>query len=214
MNDHTTHDSTPKLCECGCGQPAPIAKRTNRQWGHVKGQPVRFIVGHHNKMRQLRPLAERFWEKVDRRDKEECWEWTGGTDSHGYGTLQIGTHDKPFPGKAHRISYELHYGSIPDGMLVCHKCDNPPCVNPNHLFVGSYSDNIEDCYAKNRRDAPPGHGKIGEDHPSSHFSNEQVLRWREDFPKSGMTMTSFAELHGIPRNTMVSILKRQNYKHI
>lgn len=214
MSDHTTNEPTVKLCECGCGQPAPIAKQTNTLLGHIKGQPVRFVVGHHNKVRTLRSVADRFWEKVDKRGPDDCWPWTGAQDGHGYGQLQVGTHSNPYPEKAPRVSYVLHYGAIPDGALVCHTCDNRACVNPAHLWLGNYSDNILDCYEKERREPPPGHGKTGEDHPSASFTEDQVVAWRSEFPASGMTMTAFAQLHGIPRGTMVSILKRKNWKHI
>lgn len=214
MSDHTTNEPTVKLCECGCGQPAPIAKQTHTSLGHIKGQPIRFIVGHHNKVRALRSVADRFWEKVDKRGPDDCWPWTGAQDGHGYGTLQIGTQDKPYPEKAPRVSYVLHCGAIPDGALVCHRCDNPICVNPAHLWLGTHTDNITDCYAKERRDPPPGHGRTGENHPSARFTNQQIVVWRKEFAESEMTMSAFARLHKVPRNTMVSILKRENYKRI
>lgn len=96
-------------------------------------------------MRSL-PVEPRFWKRVDRRSDDECWPWTGSAMVKGYGVLsvegrQIGTH---------RISWELYNGPIPSGMLVCHHCDNPPCVNPAHLFLGTYSDNAKDKSVKGR----------------------------------------------------------------
>src|SRR4030043_140451 len=88
---------------------------------------------------------DRFWEKVNKTNS--CWLWTASGTAQGYGRFRIG-HKKQL---AHRISWEIHNGPIPIGMLVCHKCDNPPCVNPHHLFLGSISDNTKDMYLKKRR---------------------------------------------------------------
>ena len=95
-------------------------------------------------------FEEKFWAKVDK--SGDCWIWKGDTQGPGrYGrvTRYLGT--KRFREYAHRISYRLHYGSIKKGMLVCHKCDNPPCVNPDHLFLGTHRDNMLDMFGKKRR---------------------------------------------------------------
>lgn len=90
----------------------------------------------------------RFWAKVDRTD--DCWTWTAATTGSGYGRFG---HQNARGGwvAAHRFAYELANGPIPDGMFVCHKCDNPPCVNPSHLFLGTHQDNMRDMDAKGRR---------------------------------------------------------------
>jgi HNH endonuclease len=87
--------------------------------------------------------ADRFWKYVKK--ENNCWLWTGAT-AKGYGDLQVGDKRQ----RAHRISWMLHRGKIPKGMFVCHKCDNPPCVNPAHLFLGTNRDNILDCHLKGR----------------------------------------------------------------
>ena len=102
--------------------------------------------------RKVRPTEDRFWEKVNKDTVSGCWEWTSSGRGHrGYGAFF--TH---FPGEgrkchaAHRFSWSLSNGPIPAGLWVLHKCDNPPCVNPSHLFLGDRKDNMLDCAAKGR----------------------------------------------------------------
>lgn len=104
-----------------------------------------------------RPAEERFWEKVFPEPMSGCWLWDGHVNSRGYGLLPIGSRSDGSRSKvlAHRFSYVLHKGGIPDGLGVLHRCDNPYCVNPDHLFVGNQIVNMQDCKAKGRTAGPP-----------------------------------------------------------
>jgi hypothetical protein len=95
------------------------------------------------------PELQRFWNAVDRRADNECWEWTRARDENGYGRISIGGRQGGMV-LAHRHSYELANGPIPDGLDVLHSCDNPPCVNPGHLRAGTAKDNMEDVSIRER----------------------------------------------------------------
>ena len=95
------------------------------------------------------PLIDRFWRNIDKKSDNECWMWKAGVNSKGYGVLgEGGKGGKSL--SAHRFSYELHHGEIPSNNVVMHICDNPSCVNPNHLTIGTSKDNTQDAVIKNR----------------------------------------------------------------
>jgi hypothetical protein len=94
----------------------------------------------------MKSVEERFWSKVNIPSLYACWEWTASKQRRGYGRFKLNSK----PEKAHRIAWSLVNGKIPEGMCILHKCDNPPCVNPLHLFLGTHADNMKDMRQKNR----------------------------------------------------------------
>lgn len=100
-------------------------------------------------MRRQVPIELRFWSKVEVRGTAECWPWTAATDGHGYGAIAASGQRRTL--QAHRVAYALKNGPIPDGLKVLHRCDNPACCNPTHLWAGTQADNMRDMGAKGRR---------------------------------------------------------------
>lgn len=106
-----------------------------------------------NSFRQReKTFDEKFWEKANICESDECWEWTAARNKKGYGNFYMSVgNSKSMHVLAHRVAYMLANDvQIPEGMLVCHTCDNPPCVNPKHLFLGTDTDNMQDMMKKGR----------------------------------------------------------------
>jgi len=127
-------------------------------------------------------LADRFSGKFVRLRSGECWPWIASLNSHGYGYM---THDKRKV-LAHRASWTLHRGQIPDGIWVLHNCDTKNCVNPSHLFLGTAQDNSDDMNAKLRF-------PLGEEHWGSRLTEENVLELRARYAAGGITMQALAD---------------------
>lgn len=94
-------------------------------------------------------LVERLWAKVERDPGPGCWRWTGCVNEKGYGRMAAG--DDGRLEYVHRVSWELAFGPVADGLWVLHRCDNPPCIRPSHLFLGTNQDNVDDKFAKGRQ---------------------------------------------------------------
>jgi hypothetical protein len=153
--------------------------------------------------RQPKPLAERLMAKVTK-DRGGCWLWTGDRNSWGYGRIGEGGRGKRQKLiLVHRASYEVHVGPIPKGAHVLHRCDVPACVNPEHLFLGSLSDNVQDCLAKGRHVALKG-----ENNPRSKLTRETVAAIRT----SKLTVSELARQHGVSRRAISFALKSETWK--
>jgi hypothetical protein len=171
---------------------------------------------------------EEFWERVCRTE-EGCWEWQGDVNPHS----NRGTFD--LPGKkrcyAYRVVYALVHGLTPADKLVCHHCDNPRCVRPDHLFLGTQKDNAEDCCRKGRQAKGDRHGlKLhpervarGERHGSKHFQgsqhwfailNEDKVRAIHQERRQGKSYQEIATLYGVTKGTVAHIFQGRSWKHV
>lgn len=154
---------------------------------------------------------ERFWSKVNKNGPVhptlgQCWDWTAGKNRRGYGAFSYGFSRNR---AAHRYSWEIRFGSIPDGLFVCHHCDRPCCVNPSHLFLGTYQDNIDDCISKGRQNK-------GEKVHNAKLTSEQVIairkRYQRRSPVNGCT--AIAKELGVTIQAVHLAIKGKNWKHV
>ncbi len=151
---------------------------------------------------KLKRLRFYFEKKVIKKDG--CWDFKGAKIRGGYGTISVAGTNRA----AHRISWWLHNGEIPRGLLVLHKCDNPICTNPEHLFLGTQRDNIKDCEIKNRR-AP----QYGENNPLSILNKEQVIEIRR-LLENGAKNKEISERFKIATSTVSCIKHRRNWRNV
>lgn len=160
-----------------------------------------------------------FWANVQKTDR--CWLWIGGTDKGGYGKLMTAGRHR----RAHQVAWELAYGRpVPSGMAVCHNCpggDNPACVNPAHLFLGSIQDNNADKQAKGRQARGASHGSRTKPDQTPRGERNNHARLTADLVRSirerhanGETCTSLAHELGMGRAAISHIVHRRNWKHV
>ncbi len=170
--------------------------------------------------------AERFWAKVNK--TSHCWLWTSAVQS-GYGVFWLGDGKSV---KAHRFSYVLHFGEIPTGMMVCHRCDTPTCIKPDHLFIGTAADNMADRDSKHRQACGDRNGSRshpeqrprgaanwmhknkhllprGENHPMAKVSDETAAQIRQ-LHTSGIGYHLLSKQFGIPKTTIARIVRRKD----
>jgi len=156
----------------------------------------------------------RFWSKVDVRGGHACWPWKAYRDHRGYGKFGIPrwmAGDGPHILLAHRVAYALAYGEPPSDKMVCHRCDNPPCVRPDHLFLGVSADNVRDMWTKGRAFMPK---QVGERHHSAKLTEAQVLDLRRRYRAGGITIQQLATEHGVSMATIGHTLTGRVWKHL
>jgi len=143
-------------------------------------------------------MEERFLTFINKKENG-CWEWNRYLDKDGYG--QFKPNKKSNPKRAHRFSYELYVGKIPKGLFVCHKCDNPSCVNPEHLFIGTNKDNVRDMILKNRKPRV--------------VNKKQYFEIKKLHTKYKYSDTVLSKLFNVSRGTIYNVLKDiYNYRNL
>ena len=160
-------------------------------------------------------LPERFWDKVEK--TETCWNWTAAKFHDGYGMYQV----KGLAKRVHRFVYKELVGPIPEGLLVCHKCDNPACVNPDHLFLGTPAENSADMVRKQRQArgdrnglrANPKSVLRGQDSPAAKLTDEDVRAIRK-LAKPGIARWKVGARFNISAGTVNDILHGRTWKHV
>jgi hypothetical protein len=194
-------------CACGCGKDAGVYVGSKPHLGQVKGTPKVFIHGHNKGHVNT---EQDFWNLVDKGGPihptlgTPCWVWLGRKTCEGYGDFGY----KAEYYLAHRLAWFFTYGKFPEP-CGCHKCDNPPCCNPDHVFEGTKSDNGKDMHTKGRANPP-----VGEAHYKTTLTTNKVRQIRKMWQTKPFTQGTLAKIFGVGRTTINSIIKRRNWKAV
>jgi hypothetical protein len=186
---------TETTCACGCGGPLDTSAGRKQK---------RFLPNHHQRLRMRAPLEERFYCLVHKTDS--CWLWTGFKNRKGYGHFNAG-HE----GLAHRVSWELAHGQrVPVGMHVLHDCpggDNPSCVNPAHLRLGTNLENQQDAVQK-------GQTARGERSARARLTAQAVAEIRRRYAAGGISQTQLAAEFGVGSSCISRLVRGLGWSHI
>lgn len=163
---------------------------------------------------------DRFWRKV--RKTESCWLWIGSKRNKGYGAFVWSTSAGDIiQGRAHRFAWEMAFGPVPSGLCVLHTCDNPSCVRPEHLWIGTKSDNNRDMLTKGRRVLGGSKTGIayckyekGEQHHNARITPEIVKSIRETHARGGISLGTISRQHGMSVSHIFRIVNRKAWKHV
>lgn len=147
-------------------------------------------------------IKARFWAKVDK--TKSCWIFTSNHGGTTYGMLSVPKGEEYL---AHRISWVIHYGLIPRGLKVLHTCDQPRCVNPLHLFLGTSQDNMDDMVNK-------GRSLKGSRHPMTNMSESDVVEIRRLYQETKLSQQAIADMYRINQTAVGFIIRRITWKHI
>lgn len=153
-----------------------------------------------------------FLSKVTVSETSECWNWHGILDKRNYGLFWSGERMMA----AHRWSYEHYVGAIPNGLLVCHHCDNPSCVNPKHLFVGTYSDNMQDMLKKGRGRAQRHHDlyPVGENNRAAKLTEADVREIRRRYQQGGVSQSALGSEYSVTQCLIGYIVRGKIWRHL
>lgn len=151
------------------------------------------------------PMPKRFWNKVNIKGQSECWPFTDHLGTKGYGQFWLNGRCE----NAHRVAWEITHGKIKGGLYVLHKCDYPACCNPDHLFLGTHTDNMRDMFSKGRRKIAKG-----ENHSRAKLSNADAVAIRRDYIPNKVTRKMLGEKYGVSVSTIKDILSRRHFSHV
>lgn len=149
-------------------------------------------------------IAELFWSKVAVVHRSRCWNWKGAINSDGYGNFQINrvTH------KAHRVAFLLRNGKWPS--YACHKCDNPTCVNPDHIYDGTHAKNMQEAYLGTLKKGRPSGAQCW----NTKLTDQIVIRMRELYKSGDRSIPQIAALVGCSKDAAQRAIARESFKHL
>jgi predicted XRE-type DNA-binding protein len=156
-------------------------------------------------MISIESIRERFWSGVDIRSDDECWNWIRSIGSAGSGVFTIRRKNI----SAYKMAWELTYGDVPEGKILCHICDNRKCCNPNHLYVGTHKENAED-----RKNRGRNGDQRGEKSKHNKLSEGQVIEIIKLLKYTDLSQYKIADMFDISRSTVLAIHMNENWKHV